>query len=168
MGGQGVLMFVGSASLLLSSSTSASTSPSLTSFPHLNIVCWEEAEASMGFPDPPAFVDHLDIGYDVIGVEADLVVSLGLVVVEGDGSDATSTTSRGSLVGILIGVVLNVPSPCSWLFVGVLVCVFLDVTSSPRMSFSLGVFIQLVLLITRSRTLILIEFVLLGWKVIKG
>ena len=23
----------------------------------LNIVCWEEAEASMGFPDPPAFVD---------------------------------------------------------------------------------------------------------------
>ena len=23
----------------------------------LNIVCWEESEASMGFPDPPAFVD---------------------------------------------------------------------------------------------------------------
>merc|ERR1719350_1524139 len=102
-------MFVGSASLLFSSSTSASASSSLTSFPHLDIVCGKEAEASMGLPDPPAFVDHLNIGYDVIGVEADLVVSLGLVVVEGDGSDASSpsTSSRGSLVGILIGVVLN-------------------------------------------------------------
>merc|ERR1719220_867649 len=124
--GQGVLMFVGSASLLLSSSTSASAASSLTSFPHLNIVCGEEAEASMGFSDPPAFVDHLDIGYDVVGVEADLVVSLGLVVVEGDGSDATSSTSRGSLVGILIGLVLNVPTPCGWLLVGVLVRVVLD------------------------------------------
>ena len=37
------------------------------------------------------FTHHLDIGYDVIGVKADLVVSLGLVVVEGDGSDASPT-----------------------------------------------------------------------------
>jgi len=86
-------MFVGSASLLFSSSTSASASPSLTSFSHLNIICWKEAKSSMGFPDPPPFVDHLDIGYDVIRVEADLVVSLGLVVVQGDGSDTTTTTT---------------------------------------------------------------------------
>ena len=34
---------------------------------------------------------HFDIGYDVVGVEADLVVSLGLVVIQGDGSDASPT-----------------------------------------------------------------------------
>ena len=99
---------------------------------------------------------HFDIGYDVVGVEADLVVSLGLVVIEGDGSDATST-SRGSLVGILIGLVLHVPTPCGRLLVGVLVCVVLDVTSSSCMRFLLGVFIQLVLLITRSPTLLCIH-----------
>merc|ERR1719458_255417 len=149
MGGQGVLMFVGSASLLLSSSTSASTSPSLTSFPHLNIVCREHSPHTSQHSGPPVIVNHLNIGYDVVGVEADLVVSLGLVVVEGDGSDATST-SRGSLVGILIGLVLHITSPCRRLLIGILVCVFLDITSSPRMRLLLGVLIQLVLLITRS------------------
>merc|ERR1719295_637867 len=122
----------------------------------------------MGFPDPPAFVNHFNIGYDVVGVEADLVVSLGLVVVEGDGCDSSPTSaSRGLLlVWILVGVVLHVPSPCGRLFIRVLVRVFLNIASPPCMSLLPWVFIQVVLLITCSPTLILIEFILFRWKVV--
>jgi len=75
-------MFAISASFLLSTPTSTSASSSLTSFPHLDIVSREEAESSVSLSDPPTLINHLNIGYDVVGVEANLIVSLRLVVVE--------------------------------------------------------------------------------------
>ena len=113
---------------------------------------------------------HFDIGYDVVGVEADLVVSLGLVVIQGDGSDASPTlftsfttiqfciitnflnfrtsTPRSLLIWILIGIIFHEPSSSrSGLFVLVLVSVFLDI-SSPCKRFLLWVFVQVILLVT--------------------
>ena len=96
------------------------------------------------------FTHHLNIGYDVVGVEANLIVSLRLVVVEGDGSDAppttttTTTTAAASgrlFVRVLVRVLFNIASPCAWLFVRILISVFLDITPFSCVRLLLWVFV---------------------------
>lgn len=43
--------------------------------PELHVVGGEEAVAALAHAAPPAVVDHLDVGDDVVGVEGDLVVT---------------------------------------------------------------------------------------------
>lgn len=45
------------------------------SLPDLHVVGWEKAVGASADASPPALVDHLDVGDDVIGVEGDLVVA---------------------------------------------------------------------------------------------
>lgn len=55
--------------------------------PELHVVGGEEAVAALADASPPAVVDHLDVGDDVVGVEGDLVVTRSLVIVKGYGCD---------------------------------------------------------------------------------
>lgn len=43
--------------------------------PEFHVVGGEEAVAALADPSPPAVVDHLDVGDDVVGVEGDLVIT---------------------------------------------------------------------------------------------
>ena len=46
-----------------------------SSLPDLHVVGREEAVGASAHASPPAFVDHLDVGDDVIGVEGYLVIT---------------------------------------------------------------------------------------------
>lgn len=46
-----------------------------SSLPNLHVVGWEKAVGASAHASPPALVDHLDVGDDVVGVEGYLVVS---------------------------------------------------------------------------------------------
>lgn len=41
-----------------------------------DINCWEEPDVSVTLSFPPALINHLDVGDDIIRFEGDLVVSL--------------------------------------------------------------------------------------------
>lgn len=56
--------------------------------PQLHVVGGEEPVPALAQPAPPAVINHLDVGDDVVGVEGDLIVTRSLVVIEGDGSDS--------------------------------------------------------------------------------
>lgn len=49
--------------------------PDVPSLPNLHVIGWEEAVGAPAHAAPPALVDHLDVGDDVIGVKGDLVVT---------------------------------------------------------------------------------------------
>lgn len=46
-----------------------------SSLPDLHVVGREKAVGASAHAAPPAFIDHLDVGDDVVGVEGDLVVA---------------------------------------------------------------------------------------------
>lgn len=46
-----------------------------SSLPNLHVVGWEKAVGASAHASPPALVDHLDVGDDVIRVEGYLVVA---------------------------------------------------------------------------------------------
>lgn len=46
-----------------------------SSLPNLHVVGGEEAVGAAADAPPPALVNHLDVGDDVIGVEGDLVLT---------------------------------------------------------------------------------------------
>lgn len=43
--------------------------------PQLHVVGGEEPIPALAQPAPPAIVNHLDVGDDVIGVEGDLIIA---------------------------------------------------------------------------------------------
>lgn len=49
--------------------------PTRCLLPQLHVVGREEPVSALAQPPPPAVVDHLDVGDDVVGVEGDLVVA---------------------------------------------------------------------------------------------
>lgn len=46
-----------------------------TSLPNLHVVGWEEAVRASAHASPPALINHLDVGDDVVGVEGDLIIT---------------------------------------------------------------------------------------------
>lgn len=53
----------------------AAAAPRFSSLPHLHVVGREEAVGPPAHAPPPALVDHLDVGDDVVGVKRDLVIA---------------------------------------------------------------------------------------------
>lgn len=45
------------------------------SLPDFHVIGWEEAVSASAHAPPPALVNHLDVGDDVVRVKGDLVVS---------------------------------------------------------------------------------------------
>lgn len=48
---------------------------SSSSLPNLHIVGWEKAVSTSAHASPPALVDHLNVGDDVVGVKRNFVVA---------------------------------------------------------------------------------------------